>query len=257
MNYKKLITFAVDIGELMLVSGAETYSVEDTIMRILTSADGTDCQSFVTPTGIFASLTDDRDVQHSYMRRIEARSIHLSKIESANDISRKYCSGQISLSAAIEDLSTLTEEKGYSKLTIIISTSMAACLFAIVLGGTYWDALITLGAGFVLAIFQTIIDEKPISKFFYDLIGGFLTTLTALTLLRLTGFPGRQNIIIISAIMPLVPGVAITNAIRDTLHGHLVSGNARILDAFIVAASIATGVGIALSLFNLLIGGIY
>jgi len=59
------------------------------------------------------------------------------------------------------------------------------------------------------------------------------------------------DLIVVSSVMPMVPGVAITNAIRDTLHGDLISGVARTLDAFIVAASIAAGVGIVLSLLIL------
>lgn len=54
--------------------------------------------------------------------------------------------------------------------------------------------------------------------------------------------------IIIGAIMVLVPGAAITNAIRDTLHGDYTSGNANILQAFAEAAMIALGVYVGLLL---------
>jgi uncharacterized membrane protein YjjP (DUF1212 family) len=50
--------------------------------------------------------------------------------------------------------------------------------------------------------------------------------------------------------MPLVPGVAITNAIRDTLNGDYVSGAARAVEAFIKALAIALGVGLGLMLFG-------
>ena len=40
--------------------------------------------------------------------------------------------------------------------------------------------------------------------------------------------------IIIGSIMPLVPGVAITNAIRDTIQGDLVAGNSRATEAFLI-----------------------
>ena len=59
-----------------------------------------------------------------------------------------------------------------------------------------------------------------------------------------------MDTIIISAIMPLVPGVAITNAVRDTLQGDYITGSSRMLEAFIKAASIALGVGIGMMLFG-------
>ena len=46
--------------------------------------------------------------------------------------------------------------------------------------------------------------------------------------------------------MPLVPGVAITNAVFDTLHGDYLSGTARMLEAFVTAAAVAMGIGIGL-----------
>ena len=64
----------------------------------------------------------------------------------------------------------------------------------------------------------------------------------------------NMDTVIISAIMPLVPGVAITNAIRDTLQGDYLSGGARVLEAFLKAASIALGVGIGMAIFGAVAG---
>lgn len=48
--------------------------------------------------------------------------------------------------------------------------------------------------------------------------------------------------------MPLVPGMAITNAVRDTLRGDYLSGGARVMEAFLKALGIAIGIGIGLAL---------
>lgn len=61
-----------------------------------------------------------------------------------------------------------------------------------------------------------------------------------------------MDIVIISSIMPLVPGVAITHAIRDTLQGDYLSGAARILEAFMTATAIALGVGTGFALTGIL-----
>jgi uncharacterized membrane protein YjjP (DUF1212 family) len=56
--------------------------------------------------------------------------------------------------------------------------------------------------------------------------------------------------------MLLVPGLAITNAIRDTMAGDLVAGTARTVEAIFIAAAIATGAGSMLKLWALLVGGV-
>ena len=55
------------------------------------------------------------------------------------------------------------------------------------------------------------------------------------------------DVVIISAIMPLVPGVTFTAAIRDTLNGDYSSGVARMAEAVVVALAVASsGVGPAI-----------
>ena len=61
---------------------------------------------------------------------------------------------------------------------------------------------------------------------------------------------------IIGSIMLLVPGLAITNAIRDTIAGDLLSGLTRAAEAFLVAISIAVGSGAVLSFWLSNFGGI-
>lgn len=258
MNAKKLMNFALTVGELMLKSGAETYRVEDTINRILKTSNYTGIHSFVTPTGLFATINDDNDDHEplTYIRRIDAREIHLSKIESANRISRDYCNHLIDLEEAFSLIRSVQKEKFYHPLIMVPSIGLAAGLFSIVLGGSIDDGIVTLVSGLILALLQQFLSLYTLPKFFMDLIGSFIATMVSLLIYHIVGYGSHLDLIIISSIMPLVPGVAITNAVRDTLNGDLVSGSARILDAFIVAASIATGVGIAISSLQGLIGGI-
>ena len=86
-----------------------------------------------------------------------------------------------------------------------------------------------------------------------NLIGGFLTALAAHALAAAfhTGDVGR---IIISAMMPMLPGLAMTNAIRDAMRGDLVSGVATAGEALIRAIVLAAGAGLAVAAWMLLVG---
>ena len=81
-------------------------------------------------------------------------------------------------------------------------------------------------------------EEKKagMQSFLVNCIGSFLLAVTSI--LCVYYLPGTMdlNVIIIASIMPLVPGVAITNAVYDTLHGDYISGAARMLEAFVTAA---------------------
>lgn len=57
--------------------------------------------------------------------------------------------------------------------------------------------------------------------------------------------------IIIGSVMPLVPGLLITNAIRDLIAGHLVSGLAKGVEAILTAMAIGSGVAVVIGLVGL------
>ena len=57
---------------------------------------------------------------------------------------------------------------------------------------------------------------------------------------------------IIGALTNLVPGVALTNGIRDLLHGDIVSGLSRLGEALMTVFAIAAGTGIGIAAWNLI-----
>ncbi|MEE1073087.1 MAG: threonine/serine exporter family protein, partial [Cellulosilyticum sp.] len=61
--------------------------------------------------------------------------------------------------------------------------------------------------------------------------------------------------VIIGCIMPLLPGVAFTTAVRDAISDELISGISRAVEALLMAVALATGIGVSLSL-SYYIGGL-
>ena len=88
-----------------------------------------------------------------------------------------------------------------------------------------------------------------------NIIGSAMVTAGSLLLLNL-GLPVMQDKIVIGDIMPLVPGIAITNSIRDLFNGDYLSGAIHLLDALLTAMCIAVGVGTIIILYQHLPGGV-
>ncbi len=82
-------------------------------------------------------------------------------------------------------------------------------------------------------------------------------TASAVFAMHLPGFGMlRLEGMIIGAIMPLIPGVAFVNAIRDIADSDFLSGTVRMIDALLVFVYIAIGVGVTLAAYNHVIGGL-
>ncbi len=86
----------------------------------------------------------------------------------------------------------------------------------------------------------------------YTVVCASIAGFAAIGLVNL-GLADNLNAIIIGNVMLLIPGVGLTNGIRDLLCGDIVSGLLRLCESILVAISVAIGFAIPL----LMIGDIY
>jgi uncharacterized membrane protein YjjP (DUF1212 family) len=242
----EVIELSLLAGKIMLQSGAETYRVEDTMTRIASSFGIQHSHSFVTPTGIIFSIGG---IEPTKLVRISDRSTDLQKVTLVNSISRKISSGEIGLDEALERLREIEKEPhAYPIWLQLLAASIASGCFLIMFQGEWKDflpACLAGGAGFAcLLYFNQFIEIKFFAEFSASLIIG-LVSLFLVTI----GVGLELDKIIIGSVMPLVPGLLITNAIRDLMAGHLVSGISKGAEAFLTAFAIGTGIAAVLSMF--------
>lgn len=252
MNYQMLMDMAVKVGEVMLSHGAEAHRVEDTVYRILKTANLQTTEVFVIMTGMFATLSDPSIDTITVTKRVRSKGNNLKQITYANEVSRQYCDGAISLEEAYE-LITEGCSSEYTSFISMMGNLLIVTTFPLLVGGTFLDCLVSFFVGILVAVSNFEAEKKHMHPFMKDFFIAFLSGVTNLFLNKFIPAPIHQEAIIIACIMPLVPGVAITNAVRDTLNGDYVSGAARALEAFIKALAIALGVGVSL----MLLGGVF
>lgn len=93
-----------------------------------------------------------------------------------------------------------------------------------------------------------IFSKLKTNEFFVNYISAAFGTLAAV-ILSYIGISQNIDKTIIGPIMLLVPGLAITTAIRDIIAGDLLSGITKTGEAFIIAIAVAAGSGTVLSLY--------
>jgi len=231
-------------GRLMIESGAETYRVEDTMTRMAISQGLIGTQSYITPTGIIFSLGKDGSTR---IMTIRLRITDLERIALVNQISRKLTSLEMTIEEAYEELQRIASANlMFPMLWQIIAASIASGCFLILFEGTWWDvpaALVAGGFGFIVV---TLIHELTRVKFFAEFLAA--TVVGFIAFLAVLFSVGEDlNTIIISGVMPLVPGLLITNAVRDLMAGHFVSGVSKGAEALLTAFAIGAGVALVLS----------
>lgn len=247
-DVKKLLILAIFAGRIMLKNGAEIYRVEDTVERICRSRKNVShVDAFVTPTGIFLSLEYENEI-YTYLRRVKNLTIDLNKIHKVNEFSRCFVSKGMSLD---EGMAILTEIKNSKPNSILVKATfgaLSASCFAIMYGGSIRDFFACVLVSFINIIILSKLTNLNLTFFIDNFIGAAIASLLSYLTIKI-GLGENLDMIIIGSIMYLVPGVSITNAIRDTMSGDYISGQSRTMEAIFSALAIALGVGLILNIY--------
>lgn len=245
---KRLLVLATLAGRIMLKSGAETYRVEDTVVRICKSRKNiVYADAFVIPTGIFISVEFKGELI-TYIKRIKSSRINLNKIDMVNEFSRSFVSSNMPIDQGLGELKKINKAIIYSSIFKVFSGSLAAASFSLIFGGTLLDSI---GSFIVSCIVLTILNrlyQINLTFFIDNFAGAMLVSGLSYLSIKL-GLGNNLDMVIIGSIMPLAPGVAITASIRDTMSGDYISGLSKGMEAVFSAFAIALGVGIILNFY--------
>ena len=207
-------------ARILLESGAEGTRVEDTMARIATKLGYPESNSFVTNTVIEFVLHNEA---YPRLYRIKTRDTNLIKISQANEISRQITNGTMTLEEAKYQLEEIYVAKRDSSLPFKgIAAAIIATSFLYLQGGRLVDIITAVLAGTIGYLVVEILDRKLHAQFIPEFIGSL--------------------VIGIISVMPIVPGVLITNAIQDLFGGHMLMFTTKSLEALVTAFGIGAGV---------------
>lgn len=251
MDYYQLLNMGVDLGRLLMTSGAEIYRVEESVNRLLT-AYGLDPQVFSIPTCLIVSINTPDGNPITRMCRIPAHGTDMELLELCNALCRRLCRELPPVEEAQRMVDDLAKRcRRFSARTVLLGYVAAPAFFALFFGGGVRDsisaAIAGLAVGFCLLFGRRFIGSNI---FFRTVICSAVASLTALLLVR-AGLGQNLDAITIGTLMVLVPGMALTNAMREIMAGDIISGLTRTAETLLVATAIALGTA-----FPLLIGHI-
>ena len=152
----------------------------------------------------------------------------------------------------LEEIANMPANKNWHR---ILASGLGSGFFCVLAGGSLPDCLAAFIAGIVLYIYVVFISEKYLSKILGNIFGGAIIVAVCVLCFQLNIGNHLENIIS-GAIMPMIPGVAFANGIRDIADGDYISGAVRLLDAILRFLCIAIGVGAAFSVYQSLAGGV-
>lgn len=239
---QEILSLAVLAGEILIKNGGEIFRVEDTMMRIIESYGIKDYNVYVLSNGIFATIDEQGSHPYSLVRHVAFSNVNLERIAAVNQLSREICEFHYPPGEAIQKMkscSTLLSEK---QLLRHLASGFGCAAFTLLFGGKYLDCFFSLFIGIALQSFLYHARIRQSSRFFYTIAASALVTALSILPYALHA-PVMVDKMVIGCIMPLVPGLLLTNAIRDFFNVDFLSGVIHMVDALVTALCIAVGVG--------------
>lgn len=247
MDYELYMDTAILAGKIMLESNAETYRVEETVTRILKITRLEMVDAMALTTGLIATLDGPNMHAITVVKRISHRVINLNKITKVNDVSRRLTEGKITIEEAFYQLENIDEVQ-YDALLRAMAVAGFVQTIVLLFGGGVLDLVAAIPIALFVAVATHFGRRWQVRSFILDMIVSFGIALLTSLITRILPAVLQQDLLIISGIMPLVPGTALTTGVRDIFRGDYMSGGAKILEAFMVAIFIAIGIGSGLLL---------
>ena len=247
MNERLLLEAAATLGYRLAMSGAETFRVEETILRVLKTY-GYEAEAFAIPNCLIVSIITDTGKPMTRMRRIGPHGNDLDAVEQYSNLSRAICNRRPEPMEILNWLQYVEDHRrSYSGLLQAAGFFLSAFGFCFTFGGTLADAVGAGLCGLIIMAVDMLMERLSATQFFRTIIGAFCMALFAYFIAHL-GLVRNADATIIGALMLLVPGLLFTNAMRDVMYGDTNSGLNRVVLVLLIALAIALGTAAALKL---------
>lgn len=238
---REYLSCIMDIGEQMLINGAEVYRVEDSIKRMCLAFGAARTDVFTITSNMTATVFTKSGEYYTQTRRITSSGNDFEKVHRLNQLSRMLCENpHLTVDEVKEELKKATNCKRYSFFAECLCYALVAGSFTLFFGGGVSEALVGLAIGFLLRLAVCLSDKIVSNKIFARFFASFVMTALAFVSLKLGLIPNIDKVLI-GNIMLLIPGVGFTNAMRDLFTGDSIAGLLRLIEAVLIALAIAAG----------------
>ncbi len=234
------LSCAMNIGEQMLLCGAEVHRVEDSLQRMCSAFGAVRTDIFIITSSMVATVMTPEGESITQTRRINGGGTDLERLHQLNDLSRRICHEKMTPAQIEEAYTAILETKTYPFSLECLAYAVIAGSFTLFFGGNWTEAAISFFVGSLIRFVVLFVDRKVINKMFGKCIASFAASALAFVAVQAGLIPDIDKIII-GNIMTLIPGIGLTNALRDLFVGDSITGLLRLADAALNALAIAGG----------------
>lgn len=246
----KLCKLLLEIGALLMSSGANSSRIRITITRIANSY-GYNAELLITHRALMLTLFDEgKDYFFSRLKRTSPHGANFKMVSGISRMSWKIVEEKWDLNQIQQELERLKSLPHYSRLTTLLMVGLAGASFCRLFGGSYIDMLIAFSA----TVAGLFIRQEAVKKAFNPYLAIFFAALSSSVIAGATvklQLGTHPDFAFATSVLYLIPGIPLINSLSDLLDGNLMNGIVRGMNGLIIALSIAAGLLCAILMYNI------
>lgn len=236
-----LLSSILKILKMMTEAGAEIYRVEESAKLIFAAYGFENVDVYATTSNIIISVESEESGIKTHTRRIDKISTDIEKIHKLNDLVRNITANTPDYSTIQEEIVKIENIKKYHAIVNIAFYGVIAGAFYFFFGGRQWfEFAVSLSIGLCTGVLSAFFDKLDFNKILAKFLLSFVAAIIA-CLLKSFAVVSHLEYIMIANIMTLIPGIGLTNSLRDLFAGDSISGVLRLIEAGLSALAIACG----------------
>ena len=257
-SYDQRIAFVCELAARLHTYGTTAQRLEGAV-EALSERLGLECDPWSNPTGIILSFSDPTKPlgvsDATRVIRLAPGETDLHKLSEADRIADAVVGGQMSIAeghAALRGLDRKPTRRW--RVAQVLAFGLASAAVAGLWRLPWLDIATAGGIGLLIGALEQLAARRPRLKEASDAVAALLAGLVAVLVANFVA-PLNLNTVIIAALVVLLPGMNLTNAVNELTSQHLVSGTARFAGAVTTVMKLTIGSLIAVTVAQLL--GLY
>jgi|TARA_R110000744_G_scaffold62323_6_gene128633 uncharacterized membrane protein YjjP (DUF1212 family) len=224
--------FIVKLGIMLHKYGTPAFRLEAYLTELATYF-GVRASFIATPTALtFVIWSDRREDEYNHSVRVQPGDYDMNALSRTDELATRLLAGEVGLEEADHQLDVINEMPSpYGKILTGLGFCAATGAFAMLMGASWqeilWTSLIGLVVYFLVLWSQisrrvTLMLEPAAS-----LVAGLIACAISFYFDHGINIP----LVVLSSVIILVPGLALTMGLAELSSRNLVSGTARVMDA--------------------------
>jgi uncharacterized membrane protein YjjP (DUF1212 family) len=230
----------LDIGAILMSSGASTARVRNTVNRI-SETFGYLTDMFITHRALMLTVHDEQNINYfSSVKRISPHGINFKLVSGISRMSWKVVEENWDIKDIRKDLNRLISLPLYPRWLVLFVIGLSGASFCRLFGGGFIEMLVS----FIATIIGLLIRQETLKMKFNPYLCVYFASLTSSIFSGLSvklGLGNNPDLAFTASVLFLIPGVPLINMFSDMIDGNLMNGLIRGLNGLIISFAIALG----------------